>query len=131
MVRWSVSAVNHSTLTTYAPMPNVVHVSNPMDGPATFIPLFPPDYVAELLVFGGSAVDDSIPAVNLSSQTPASHQCTRMTLTPEGIKKGWVVERILEGRTLCEILMSNGQVSIISGAGSGYAQAAIGGVRDY
>ncbi|KAJ3568946.1 hypothetical protein NP233_g5380 [Leucocoprinus birnbaumii] len=88
-------------------IPNGVHVTNPFDGTATLLPLHPPDYTPEIL---------------LSSQDPASDQCSRITVTPEGIKRGWEVERMLEARTLNEmILMPNGKVLIINGAQTGYA----------
>lgn len=96
-----------------------------MDGTAALLPLSPPDFTPEVLVCGGSATDDSIPSANLSSQTPATNQCTRITLTPEGIKQGWVVERMLEPRIMPEmIVMPNGQVVITSGGMTGYAAIA-------
>jgi len=52
-----------------------------------------------------------------------------MTLTPEGIRKGWEVEKMLEPRMMPEmILMPNGEVVIINGAQTGYA--AVLAVRD-
>jgi hypothetical protein len=114
--------VESKTETILPSLPNGVRVTNPMDGTATLLPLSPPNYIPEVLVCGGSNSSDSIPSENLSSQDPASDQCTRITLTSEGIKKGWVVERMPEGRMMPEmILMPNGQVLIINGAGSGYA----------
>ncbi len=93
-----------------------------MDGTATLLPLSPPDYIPEVLICGGSATDDSIPSRNLSAQTPASDQCSRIRLTPEGIAQGWEVEHMLEGRMMPEmILLPNGQVLITNGAGTGFA----------
>jgi len=78
---------------------------------------------------GGTNTSDLIQPQNLSSQNPASDQCSRITLTPEGIKKGWQVERMLESRMMAEtLLLPNGQVLIISGAQTGYA--AFGSVSD-
>ncbi len=52
-----------------------------------------------------------------------------MTLTPEGIARGWEVEHMLESRIMPEIiLLPNGQVLITNGAETGYA--AIGSVGD-
>ncbi|KAJ3555692.1 hypothetical protein NP233_g12148 [Leucocoprinus birnbaumii] len=103
-------------------IPNGVHVTNPFDGTATLLPLHPPDYTPEILVCGGSNSSDVAPPSELSSQDPASDQCSRITITPEGIKRGWEVERMLEARTLNEmILMPNGKVLIINGAQTGYA----------
>jgi len=119
--------IETNTETMLPPLPNGVRVTNPMDGTATLLPLSPPDFIPEVLVCGGSATDDSIPSANLSSQTPASDQCTRMTITPEGIKKGWVVEKLLEPRIMPEmILLPTGDVVITNGGMTGYA--AIGSV---
>ncbi|KAL9715478.1 hypothetical protein Ac2012v2_002139 [Leucoagaricus gongylophorus] len=110
-------------------IPNNVRVTNPFDGAATLLPLHPPDYVPEVLICGGTTASDQIPAEQLSSQDPASDQCIRMALTPEGIRKGWEIEKMLEPRIMAEmILVPNGEVVIINGAQTGYA--AIAGVRD-
>ncbi|KAF9023852.1 copper radical oxidase [Rhodocollybia butyracea] len=114
--------VEAQTETVMPPIPNGVRVTNPMDGTATLLPLSPPDYVPEILVCGGSNSTDTVPSADLSSQDPASDQCSRITVTPEGIEKGWIVERMPEGRMMPEmILMPNGKVLIINGAGTGYA----------
>ncbi|KAF8901815.1 glyoxal oxidase precursor [Mucidula mucida] len=114
--------IETDTETPLPDVPNGVRVTNPMDGSATLLALSPPDYIAEVVVCGGSATDDSIPALNLSSQTPASDQCSRMTLTPEGIARGWEVEHMLEPRMMPEmILLPNGQVLITNGAATGFA----------
>lgn len=104
------------------PLPNGVHVNIPKAGTSTLLPLVPPDYIPEILVCGGSNMSDSIPGLNLSSQDPASDQCSRIVLTPEGIEQGWIVDKMPEGRVMPEmILMPNGQILIINGAGTGYA----------
>jgi len=106
-----------------------VRVTNPFDGTATLLPLSPPDYIPEVLVCGGTNKSDLIQPAKLSSQDPASDQCSRITLTPEGITKGWQVEHMLEPRMMPEmILLPNGKVVIINGAGTGYA--AYGSVSD-
>ncbi|KAF8879176.1 glyoxal oxidase precursor [Mucidula mucida] len=121
--------IETNTETPLPDIPNGVRVTNPMDGTATLLPLSPPDYIPEILVCGGSSTDDRIPSFNLSTQTPASDQCSRMTLTPEGIARGWEVEHMLESRIMPEIiLLPNGQVLITNGAETGYA--AIGSVGD-
>lgn len=110
-------------------VPNGVRVTNPFDGTAVLLPLSPPHYIPEVLVCGGSATDDRIPSEQLSAQTPASDQCSRITLTPEGIKKGWQVERMLEPRTMPEMIpLPNGKIIMLGGAGTGYA--AIASVSD-
>jgi len=77
-------------------IPSGVRVMNPFDGAATLLPLSPPNFIPEVLVCGGSNSSDQIPSLQFSSQDPASNQCSRLTLTPEGIKKGWEVEHLLE-----------------------------------
>lgn len=121
--------IEAGTETPLPPIPNGVRVTNPMDGSAILLPLSPPDYIPEVLVCGGSTADDSIPSANLSSQFPASSQCSRITLTPEGIERGWEVEHMLEGRIMPELVHApNGQILIINGGGTGFA--AIGNTAD-
>ena len=106
-------------------IPNGVRVTNPLDGSAILLPLSPPDFTPEVLVCGGSAIDDTIPPEQLSSQTPATDQCSRIVLTEEGIKRGWVVERMLEPRVMPELVhMPNGQILIINGGRTGFAAIA-------
>lgn len=113
--------IETGTETQLPDIPNGVRISNPFDGAATLLPLTPPLFTPEVLVCGGSTTNDSIPIEGLSAQDPASDQCSRITLTPEGIQKGWVVERMLEGRIMAEmILMPDGKVLIINGAQTGY-----------
>ncbi|KAJ7512721.1 glyoxal oxidase N-terminus-domain-containing protein [Mycena galericulata] len=103
-------------------LPNSQRVSNPFDGTAQLLPLSPPDFVPEILACGGSNKSDATPVEELSSQDPALSQCSRITLTPAGIAKGWEVEHMPEGRMMPEmILLPNGKVLIINGAGTGYA----------
>jgi len=127
--RSTIYDIEANTETTLPDIPNGVRVTNPFDGTATLLPLSPPDYIPEVLVCGGTNTSDLIQVEDLSSQDPASDQCSRITLTPAGIEKGWQVERMLETRMMPEmILLPNGQVVIINGAQTGYAAAA--GVRD-
>ncbi|KAJ7983122.1 glyoxal oxidase N-terminus-domain-containing protein [Mycena polygramma] len=117
--------IEANTETILPDLPNGVRITNPFDGTATLLPLSPPLYTPEVLVCGGTNKSDQIPAQDLSSEDPASDQCSRIVLTPAGIKKGWVVERMLEGRMMPEmILLPNGQVLIINGAQTGYAALA-------
>ncbi|KAF8157800.1 glyoxal oxidase precursor [Crassisporium funariophilum] len=121
--------IEKNTETILPDIPNSVRVTNPFDGSATLLPLSPPNFIPEVLVCGGSASSDLIQPANLSSQDPASDQCSRMTLTPAGIKKGWEVEHMLEPRIMPELLLlPNGEVIIVNGGQSGYA--AFGSVRD-
>lgn len=106
-------------------IPNGVRVTNPFDGTAALLPLSPPHFTPEVLVCGGSNSSDQIPSEQLSTQDPASTQCSRLVLTPEGIKKGWEVEHLLEPRIMPEmVLLPNGQVIITGGGMTGYAAVA-------
>ncbi|KAJ7033688.1 glyoxal oxidase N-terminus-domain-containing protein [Mycena alexandri] len=114
--------VETNTETILPDVPNGVRVTNPFDGTAQLLPLSPPLYTPEVLVCGGSDKSDQTPVEELSSQDPASSQCSRITLTAAGIKKGWEVEHMPQGRTMPEaIVLPNGQVLITNGAGTGYA----------
>ncbi|TFK83756.1 copper radical oxidase [Polyporus arcularius HHB13444] len=114
--------VEANTETILPDLPNGVRVTNPIDGSVILLPLSPPDFTPEVLVCGGTIIDDTIQPGNLTSQIPATTQCSRITVTPEGIAKGWEVEHMLEGRTMHELLhIPNGQILITNGAGTGFA----------
>ena len=118
--------VETNTETILPDIPNGVRVANPTDGSAALLPLSPPDFIPEVLVCGGSTIDDRTPIQNLSSQFPATSQCSRITLTPEGIAKGWEVDHMLNNRTLHELVhLPNGQILIANGAGTGFAGIAV------
>ncbi|KAJ6595819.1 glyoxal oxidase N-terminus-domain-containing protein [Mycena vulgaris] len=114
--------IETNTETILPDLPNGARVTNPFDGTATLLPLSPPNYIPEVLACGGSTMSDTTPVENLSSQDPATSQCSRITLTPAGIRKGWEVEHMPQGRMMPEmIILPNGQVLIINGGLSGYA----------
>ncbi|KAF8173870.1 glyoxal oxidase precursor [Mycena galopus ATCC 62051] len=114
--------IETNTETILPDLPNGVRVTNPFDGSITLLPLSPPLYTPEVLVCGGTNMSDQIPPANLSAEDPASDQCSRITVTPAGIQKGWEVEHMLEGRMMPELLLlPNGQVLIINGAETGYS----------
>lgn len=101
-------------------LPNGVRITNPFDGAAQLLPLSPPLYEPIVLVCGGSASDDSIPADILTTQDPATKQCSRITLTPAGIAAGWEVEEMPEERIMIEsVLLPSGDVIFINGAHTG------------
>lgn len=78
------------------------------------------NYTPEVLFCGGSTIDDEIPAFQLSSQTPASDQCTRMILNDDGIAAGWQVESMPGGRLMTDaIVMPDGNVLFINGVATG------------
>lgn len=104
--------IEAQTETLLPEIPNGVQVTNPMDGSAILLPLSPPDFIPEVLVCGGSQNDPATPPANLSSQDPATTQCSRIMLTDEGIAAGWQVEHMLEPRTMPELVhIPNGQVT--------------------
>ncbi|KAI0647349.1 copper radical oxidase [Trametes meyenii] len=102
-------------------IPNGVRVTYPMTGTALLLPLSADNnYIPEILLCGGSTVDDTKPGYEISSQDPASSQCTRMVLTDEGIAAGWQVEQMPQARTMPDaVLLPTGEVLIVNGAGSG------------
>ncbi|KAG6897933.1 hypothetical protein C0992_008681 [Termitomyces sp. T32_za158] len=114
--------IETKTETILPDIPNGVRVTNPFDGTATLLPLSPPLYTPEILVCGGSNSSDTTPQAQHSPEDPASDQCSRILVTPEGIQRGWVLERMPEARVLPEmILLPDGRVLIINGAETGYA----------
>ncbi|KAJ6470090.1 glyoxal oxidase N-terminus-domain-containing protein [Mycena vitilis] len=121
--------VETNTETPLPDLPNGQRVSNPFDGTAALLPLSPPLFTPEILACGGSTKSDRTPVEELSSQDPATSQCARITLTPAGIRQGWQVEHMPQGRMMPEmVLLPNGQILITNGAASGYAAVASIGV---
>lgn len=102
-------------------IPNGVRVTYPMAGTALLLPLSPSnDYAPEILLCGGSTVDDSKPGYQVTSQDPSSAQCSRMLLTDDGITAGWQVEQMPQARVMPDaVLLPTGQVLIVNGAGTG------------
>ncbi|KAG9226218.1 hypothetical protein CCMSSC00406_0005129 [Pleurotus cornucopiae] len=102
-------------------LPNGVRVTYPMTGAGQLLPLDPDtNYAPEILICGGSTINDRLAGYELSALTAASSQCSRMVLTDEGISKGWQVEHMPEGRVMPDIVtLPTGQLLIVNGAGSG------------
>ncbi|KAF9484661.1 copper radical oxidase [Pholiota conissans] len=102
-------------------LPNNVRVTYPMTGTALLLPLSPDNnYAPEILVCGGSTIDDKIPGYKMSSQTPASSQCSRMVLDDLGINAGWQVEYMPHARVMPDaVLLPTGQVLIVNGGATG------------
>ena len=105
------------------PIPNGVRVTYPMSGTALLLPLYPEtEYTSEILVCGGSTLDDTRPSWEISSQEPASAQCSRIVLSEEGIAHGWDVEYMPQARMMPDaVLLPTGQVVIVNGAETGIA----------
>ncbi|THU91947.1 hypothetical protein K435DRAFT_840774 [Dendrothele bispora CBS 962.96] len=104
-------------------IPNGVRISYPYSGSAALLPLTPEnDYTPEILICGGSTIDDTVDASQISSQTPASKQCARMVLTEEGISGGWKVEEMPLARTMGEMfILPDGRLILVNGAQTGYS----------
>lgn len=111
-------------------IPNGVRVTYPMTGTGLLLPLTPENnYTPEVLLCGGSAVDDTKPGYEISSQDSASAQCSRMVLTDAGIAAGWQVEQMPQARTMPDaVLLPTGQILIVNGASTGIS--GYGNVKD-
>ena len=105
------------------PIPNGIRVTYPLSGTALLLPLSPEtDYTSEVLICGGSSIDDTRPNWEMSSQEPASAQCSRIILTDQGIARGWEVEYMPQARVMPDaVLLPTGQVVVVNGAGTGIA----------
>lgn len=112
------------------PIPNGVRVTYPMTGTALLLPVTPANnYTPEILICGGSTIDDTKPGYELTSQDPASDQCVRMVLTEAGIQQGWQVERMPHARIMPDaVLLPTGQIVIVNGGGTGIS--GYGNVKD-
>ena len=102
-------------------LPNGVRVTYPMTGTALLLPLDPSNgYAPEVLICGGSTLDDKRPSYELSAKDPASDQCARLLLTPAGIAAGWQVERMPGPRMMPDaVLLPTGAIVLLNGAASG------------
>ncbi|KZP21229.1 copper radical oxidase [Athelia psychrophila] len=102
-------------------IPNDVRVTYPMTGTGLLLPLSPDNgYKPEVLLCGGSTVDDTKPGYEITSQDPASAQCSRMVLTDDGIAAGWLVEQMPAARTMPDaVLLPTGQIFIVNGGSTG------------
>ena len=111
-------------------LPNGVRVTYPMTGTALLLPLDPSnDYAPEVLICGGSTLDDKRPSYELSAKDLASDQCARLLLTPAGIAAGWQVERMPGPRMMPDaVLLPTGTIVLLNGAASGIS--GYGNVRD-
>ncbi|KAF8907539.1 glyoxal oxidase N-terminus-domain-containing protein [Mucidula mucida] len=112
-----------NTETRLPGIPNGVRITSPFSAGATLLPLTPENgYTPEIMICGGSTVSDSVSPSTLSSQTPASAQCSRLVLTTAGIAAGWKVESMPQARVMPElVLLPDGRVFIVNGAQTGVA----------
>ncbi|POW01932.1 hypothetical protein PSHT_12309 [Puccinia striiformis] len=104
-------------------IPNGVRVTYPMTGGGILLPLSPHNrYKPEVLICGGSTLNDTLPTKLIKASAPASDQCVRMVLTRKGIRRGWKVEQMPQGRIMPDmIMMPDGKVLIVNGAQAGVA----------
>lgn len=105
-------------------------VTYPMSGTGVLLPLSPDDgYAPQVLICGGSNLDDHTPSWEISSQDPASSKCSRILLTDEGISKGWEVENMPEPRIMPDaVILPTGKVLFVNGGKTGIA--GYGNVKD-
>lgn len=110
--------------------PNGVRVTYPFTGSGLLLPLsIQNGYTPEVLVCGGTNLDDKLPESSLSVSYPATSQCSRMVLTEAGIAKGWQVEQMPSPRIMPDlIMMPEGKILIVNGAKTGVA--GYGNLRD-
>lgn len=87
------------------------------------LPLSPEnDYTPEVLICGGSTLNDTAAPSTFSSQSPTSNQCIRMVLSEAGIAAGWAVETMPQDRIMGDgILLPDGRILIVNGAQTGVA----------
>ncbi|POW10014.1 hypothetical protein PSTT_06421, partial [Puccinia striiformis] len=108
-----------NTETPLPSFPNGVRVTYPFTGSGVLLPLSPRNnYTPEVLVCGGTDLDDRLPATSLRVSDPASSQCARMIR----VKDGWKIEQMPSPRIMPDlIMMPDGRVLIVNGAKTGVA----------
>ncbi len=111
-------------------IPNGVRVTYPMTATAVLLPLRPANgYTPEIMICGGSKIDDTLPGYEISSLELASSQCSRIVLSEGGIKSGWTLEDMPDSRVMPDaVTLPHGKILILNGARSGIA--GYGNVKD-
>lgn len=104
-------------------IPNGVRITYPMTGTGILLPLtFVNDYTPEVMLCGGSTINDAQPGYEISSDQAASSQCSRLVLSPEGIKSGWNIEHMPDPRIMPDaVMLPDGKILLINGGRSGIA----------
>ena len=82
-------------------------------------------YTPEVVLFGGSNLDDQVDPSQLSSQTPAISTAARMRLDDTGIAAGWQYEQMPSARIMGGVVqLPDGKLLIVNGAQTGAAGCA-------
>ncbi|EIN14511.1 hypothetical protein PUNSTDRAFT_117990 [Punctularia strigosozonata HHB-11173 SS5] len=104
-------------------LPNGVRVTSPFSAAGFLLPLTPANnYTPEVVICGGSTLNDQNAPTSFSSQSPTSKQCVRMQLTTSGIAAGWQVESMPTMRIMVDpILLPDMRVLLVNGAQTGAA----------
>ncbi|CCO28353.1 hypothetical protein BN14_02348 [Rhizoctonia solani AG-1 IB] len=104
-------------------LPKGVRVTYPMTGTALLLPLtFRNNFEPEILICGGSTLDDRAPPMKLSARDPASNQCSRLVITEAGIADGWQVEEMPDPRIMPDaVLLPDGRIVMVNGGRTGIA----------
>lgn len=100
----SLEAVAHSDTT--------VRVNYPFGAAGALLPLTPANnYTPTVLLCGGTQAS---PGQSITPETKASTQCASITLTPQGIAKGWQVsDPMPQGRIMGNFVRSS-YVAVLS-----------------
>ena len=73
----------------------------PMAGTGVLLPMSAANnWVATVLICGGSTSSDTVASTQLNAQDPASKQCARLEISNPGLAAGWQVEEMPEARIM-------------------------------
>ncbi|CAE6492836.1 unnamed protein product [Rhizoctonia solani] len=104
-------------------MPFGQRVTYPMSGAGVLLPLtYENNYKAEVALFGGSELPDTLKENQVSSKSPTSRHVARIALDAAGIEAGWVSEEMPEGRIMPDaVILPDGKILLVNGAKTGVA----------
>ncbi|CAE7186371.1 unnamed protein product, partial [Rhizoctonia solani] len=104
-------------------MPFGQRVTYPMSGAGVLLPLsYENNYRAEVALFGGSELPDTLMEYQVSSKSPTSSHVARMVLDAAGIEAGWMSEEMPEGRVMPDaVILPDGKILLVNGAKTGVA----------
>ncbi|CEL55069.1 Galactose oxidase OS=Gibberella zeae (strain PH-1 / ATCC MYA-4620 / FGSC 9075 / NRRL 31084) GN=GAOA PE=3 SV=1 [Rhizoctonia solani AG-1 IB] len=112
-----------NTETRLPNLPNGQITVYPMSAPAALLPLtWENNYKAEVVIFGGSQLPDTMKENEVSSQSPTSKQASRIALDAAGIAAGWSFDEMPEGRVMADCtILPDGKILVMNGAKTGTA----------